>query len=157
LLDSMPMPVWLKGLDGRIQWANAAYIAAVEAKSLSEVRERQIELLEQNQRRAVATALGKGPSFNKRMSLVINGERKAHDVIVAAAGQSIAAIAVDVAALEKAESEIGRQMSTYDRTLDRIRTAAAVFDREQRLTFYNEAYRKLWGLDRDWLDGKPTN
>src|SRR5262249_50034211 len=94
LLDAIPMPIWLKGSDGRIQWANAAYIAAVEAKSLMEVRERQIELLEQSQRKAVAAALDKQPSFRKRMPLVINGERKAHDVIVTATGQSIAAIAV---------------------------------------------------------------
>ena len=157
LLDAMPMPVWLKGLDGRIEWANAAYIAAVEAKTVAEVCERQIELLEQSQRKAVTAALAKGPGFTRRMPLVINGERKPHDVIVKATEQSIAAIAVDVSALEKAESEIGRQLSTYDQTLDRIRTAAAVFDRDQRLTFYNEAFRRLWGLDQDWLDQKPTN
>jgi signal transduction histidine kinase len=157
LLDAIPMPVWLKGPDGTLQWANAAYIAATEAKSLEEVCERQIELLEQAQRKAVAAALAKGDRFTKRLPLVINGERKAHDVIVTATDKSVATIAVDVAALEKAESEIGRQMSTYDRTLDRLRTAAAVFDREQRLTFYNEAFRKQWGLDQVWLDSKPSH
>ncbi len=157
LLDAIPMPVWLKSLDGQVQWANTAYIAATEAKSLNDVRERQIELLEQSQRKAVATTLAKGARFSKRLPLVINGERKAHDVIVTATDQSVAAIAVDVAALEKAEGEIGRQMSTYDRTLDRIRTAAAVFDREKRLTFYNEAFRKQWSLEQEWLDAKPSH
>lgn len=157
LLDSIPMPVWLKGPDGKLQWANAAYVAAAEAKTLEEVCERQIELLEQAQRKAVTAALAKDKRFTKRLPLVINGERRAHDVIVTATGRSVAAIAVDVEALEKAESEIGRQISTYDRTLDRLRTAAAVFDREQRLTFYNEAFRKQWGLDQGWLDSKPAH
>jgi signal transduction histidine kinase len=157
LLDAIPMPVWLRSLDGRIDWANAAYVTAVEAKSLEEVVERQIELLEQSQRKAVSAALAKGQRFSKRFPLVVNGERRAHDVIVSAGEQSVSAIAVDVAALEKAESEINRQSSTYDRTLDRIRTGAAVFDKDRRLTFYNEAARKLWGLEQDWLDSKPTS
>ena len=33
LLDAIPMPVWLRAQDGRIEWANTAYITAVEAKT----------------------------------------------------------------------------------------------------------------------------
>ena len=157
LLDAIPMPVWLRALDGRIEWANTAYITAVEAKTLNDVKDRQIELLEQSQRKSVASIIAKGQRFARRLPLVVNGERKAHEVIVTASNQSTAAIAVDVAALEKAEGEINRQISTYDRTLDRIRTGAAVFDRDQRLSFYNEACRKLWGLDQEWLDSKPSS
>jgi signal transduction histidine kinase len=157
LLDSLPMPVWLKDRDGIIQWANQAYITAVEAKSLAEVRDRRIELLESRQRKAVATAVASSQRFSGRLPLVINGDRKPHDVIVTAADNAIAAIAIDVAALEQAQGELNRQMTAYDRTLDRVRTAAAVFDREQRLTFYNEAYRKIWQLDAAWLDSKPTS
>lgn len=157
LLDALPMPVWLRGQDGLIQWANAAYIAAVEAKSLAEVKEKQSELLEQSQRKAVANSLARTLGFRRRLPLIIDGERRAHDVIVTTSERSTAAIAVDVAALEKAESEINRQISTYDRTLDRIRTGAAVFDKDQRLTFFNEAFRKQFGLDHDWLEGKPSN
>ncbi len=157
LLDAIPMPVWLRGQDGQIQWANAAYIAAVEAKSLVDVKEKQSELLEQSHRKAVANGLARTLQFRRRLPLIIDGERRAHDVIVTASERSTAAIAVDVAALEKAESEINRQISTYDRTLDRIRTGAAVFDKEQRLTFFNEAFAKLFGLDHDWLEAKPSN
>ncbi len=157
LLDALPMPVWLRGQDGLIQWANAAYIAAVEAKSLAEVKEKQSELLEQSQRKAVANGLARTLGYRRRLPLIIDGERRAHDVIVTTSERSTAAIAVDVAALEKAESEINRQISTYDRTLDRIRTGAAVFDKDQRLTFFNEAFRKQFGLDHDWLESKPSN
>ena len=156
LLDAIPMPVWLQARDGGIQWANAAYLAAVEVTTLPEVQERQIELLEQSQRKMVAAALAKGTRFARRLPLIINSERRAHDVIVTSTEQSICSIAVDVAALEKAEGEIDRQSSTYDRTLDRIRTGAAVFDRDKRLTFYNEAFRKLWRLDQEWLDSNPS-
>ena len=157
LLDAIPMPVWLRGQDGAIKWANAAYLKAVEAKSLDEVREKQSELLEQSQRKMVLNGLAKTLSFRRRLPLIIDGERRAHDVIVTTSERSTAAIAVDVTALEKAEGELNRQLSTYDRTLDRLRTGAAVFDKDQRLSFFNEAFRKQFGLDHEWLEGRPTN
>ena len=156
LLDALPMPVWLKGADGRIQWANTSYLTAVEARDLDEVRERQLELLGQRQRKAVTAALAAGNRYAKRLNLVLNGERKAHDVIVTTTDRTTSAIAVDVTALERMQGELNRQLSTYDRTLDKVRTAAAVFDREHRLTFFNEGYAKTWGLDGKWLDSKPS-
>jgi signal transduction histidine kinase len=157
LLDALPLPVWLKGSDGRIEWANKAYIKAVEAADLAEVKERQHELLESRQRAMVARALGKGEGFAKRLHLIINGERKAHDVIVLPVESCIAAAAIDVAALETAQGELNRQITAYDRTLDRVTTAVAIFNRERRLTFFNDAYRKLWQLDAAWLDKRPAD
>jgi len=46
LLNSLPLPVWFRHSDGRIEWVNEAYVKAVEARDGKEVRERQIELLE---------------------------------------------------------------------------------------------------------------
>ena len=34
-------------------------------------------------------------------------------------------------------------------------TATAIFNGNQRLTFCNEAYVELWGLDQNWLDTGP--
>ena len=51
------------------QWVNEAYVKAVEAGSETEVRERQIELLEMRQREAVAAALAKGIPYRERVHL----------------------------------------------------------------------------------------
>ena len=59
-------------------------------------------------------------------------------------------------ALEKAQGEPDRQAVPYDRTLDRVATAVAIFNAQQQLVFFNEAYRKLWQLDEDWLKTRPT-
>ena len=56
LLNALPMPAWFRDSGGRIQWVNEAYAKAVEASSESEVRERQIELLEMRQREAAGSA-----------------------------------------------------------------------------------------------------
>ena len=73
LLNTLPMPVWLRAPDGRLIWVNTAYVNAVDAKSELEVLERQIELLETRQRKAVAkvdrrrtTLQGPRPSRRRR-------------------------------------------------------------------------------------------
>lgn len=156
LLDALPIPVWLRTKDGRLTWVNNAYVRAVEAKSRAEVQERQIELLEQRQRRAAARALARGEGYRGRMPLIVGGERRPHDVTVIPFEDATAAAAIDVMAIEKTQSELERQAVSYDRTLDRVATAVAIFNGQQQLVFFNEAYRKLWQLDEEWLKSRPS-
>jgi len=158
LLDTLPIPVWLRGKDGRITWVNNAYVKAVEAHSRAEVQERQIELLEQRQRKTAARALSRGDSYRGRISLVVGGERKPHEVTVIPFEDATAAAAIDLtASAERVQGDIDRQIAAYDRTLDRVATAVAIFNHQQQLVFFNEAYGKLWNLEADWLKTRPTD
>jgi len=157
LLNSLPLPVWFRNSDGRIEWVNDAYVKAVEARDDKEVRERQIELLEARQREAVQTALAKGTPYRERVHLISGGARKAHDVVVLPLEGARVGAAIDVAALETAQGELVRHVAAYERTLDRVATGVAIFGPDQRLTFFNEAYRKLWLLDPHWLATKPSD
>ena len=157
LLDTLPMPVWLRGKDGRLTWVNNAYVKAVEAHSRAEVQERQIELLEQRQRKTAARALSRGDSYRGRLPLIVGGERKMHDVTVIPFQDATAAAAIDVTVFERAQGDIDRQLAAYDRTLDRVATAIAIFNREQQLVSFNEAFARLWRLDPDWLKSRPTD
>jgi len=156
LLDALPIPVWLRSKDGRLTWVNNAYVRAVEARSRAEVQERQIELLEQRQRRAAARVLARGESYRGRIPLIVGGERRTHDVTVLPFEDAIAAAAIDVVAIERTQGELERQAVPYDRTLDRVATAVAIFSAQQQLVFFNEAFRKLWQLDEEWLKSRPT-
>lgn len=157
LLEALPMPVWIKATDRRIVWVNPAYVRAVEARDADEVISAQIELLDPRQRLAVASDLTGNQACRRREPLNVAGVRKTHDILAVPVNGTVAAVAIDVAELETAKGELDRQMSAYDRTLDRVSTAVAVFDRNQALTFYNDAYRKLWELDPGWLDRQPTD
>ena len=42
-------------------------------------------------------------------------------------------------------------------TLDRLQTAVAIFGKDQKLTFYNRAFVKLWGFPEAWLDRHPSD
>ena len=157
LLNTLPLPVWLRAANGRLIWVNAAYVQAVEAKSELEVLENQIELLESRQRKSVKKALEQGESYKSRVHLVAGGERKPHDVVVLPVDDMSAGAAIDVTDLETAQDELARQISAYDRTLHRVETAVAIFNREQHLVFHNEAFEKLWSLDVEWLASRPSD
>src|SRR5262245_42243496 len=157
LLNALPLPVWFRNSDGRIEWANEAYVKAVEARDDKEVRERQIELLEARQREAVQAALAKGAAYRERVHLISGRPRKAHDVVVLPLEGATVVAAIDVAALETAQGELVRHVAAYERTLDRVATGVAIFGPDQRLTFFNEAYRKIWLLDPHWLATNPSD
>ncbi len=156
LLDSLPMPTWFANDKGRITWANTAYVKAVGADASSEVLDLPVELLEARKREKAKTALAKGPRYSERMPLVIDGQMHAHDVSIIALDQSSAGIAMDVEALENAKVDADRRTAAYDRTLHRVATGVAIYGRDMRLAFFNDAYRSIWELDVDWLAGNPT-
>ena len=157
LLSALPHPAWLRDQTGRLTWVNAAYIKAVDAESEAEVVDGQIELLETRQRKAVNRVLKMGETFKERLPLVVGSERKSHEVTVLPLGDATAGAAIDVADLETAKGELDRQVAAYDRTLDRVTTAVAIFNAERKLTFFNAAYQKLWRLDADWLAASPAD
>lgn len=157
LLDTLPMPVWLRAADGRITWVNGAYVAAVEAGSEAEVIERQIELLDSRERRAVDKTLAEGHAYRDRAHIIAGGERKPHDIVILPIDDISAGAAIDASAVETVQGELERQIAAYDRTLDRVSTAVVIFNREQHLVFFNDAYSRLWQIDPGWLNERPSD
>ena len=157
LMSALPMPVWFRNEEGALTWVNDAYIKAVEAQSLEDCIERQIELLEARQRAEVTEKLSATHAYRKRMHVVTTGERRTFDLVAERTpGGSIGA-AIDVAALENVQGELERQSEAHDRMLDRVTTAVAIYGNDQRLTFFNNAFYKLWNLDPEWLQTRPLN
>ena len=160
LLNALPVPIWLRDGDGRISWSNGAYVTAVDAEDAAQVQDRQIELLESRQRNILKDLARQGlpavPSA-RRMHLNVNGERRPHDLFIIPIGEQMATAAFDVSDLARAESELARLRAANDQTLDRVATGVAIFDRDQKLTFFNGAYASLSRLDPVWLEGAPTN
>lgn len=58
---------------------------------------------------------------------------------------------------ETSRAESKASIETHFRSFDRLATAFAVFDAEQRLAHYNQAYVDLWQLDPAWLDTHPRD
>ncbi len=60
-------------------------------------------------------------------------------------------------ARERVRAETKPSMETHFRSFDRLATAFAVFNGNQRLAHYNQAYVDLWQLDPDWLATHPRD
>jgi signal transduction histidine kinase len=158
LLDAIREPVWLRDPDGRLAWANRAYVAAVEAKDLDSVRARGVELLDRAARAELQRRRAGGLPAQARIAAIVAGARCVLDVSESPApGGGSAGIAVDVSELEAVRADLQRQMQAHVRTLDQLPTAVAIFDGKQRLVFHNAAYRQLWHLDQAFLDARPSD
>ncbi|AMJ62398.1 sensor histidine kinase [Bosea sp. PAMC 26642] len=157
LLAGLPQPAWLRGPDGRMTWSNAAYARAVEAPDGAEAARKGLELLDRSERDEAARARREGRMFSARAPVVVAGQRRTLDIIEMPTPTGSAGIATDMSELEAVRADLQRQMDAHVRTLDRLKTAVAVFDASQRLVYANSGYETLWSLDAAFLQGGPSD
>src|SRR5581483_445426 len=82
-----PWPIWAKGENGALTFANPAYVRATEATSVSDAQERKLELLDSSDRTAMERGLKEAAHFTSRLPIVIGGERRMYDVRSVNVGQ----------------------------------------------------------------------
>lgn len=157
MLDSMDQPVWMRGADGRLSWANAAYARAVEAPDGAAAAALGVEFLDSAMRDEIAEARGRGEVFRRRLPAVVAGTRRIFDVVDIPTAEGSAGLALDVSDVEALQSDLSRRMESHRRTLDELATAVAIFRADGVLAFHNQAYRQLWGLDTAFLEQAPTD
>ncbi|MEM6414444.1 MAG: ATP-binding protein [Pseudomonadota bacterium] len=159
-LETAPVPAWRRGPDLKIVWANPSYVETVEATTAALVYKDQIELDSAARRLATKAAKEKKPQ-TARIAVNVRGDRRimeitetpAHD----GAGAGVSGFAIDVTELEKTKSDLGRHLESNKRTLDQIPTAVAIFGVNQELSYYNSAFRSLWGFETAELDARPSH
>ncbi|MEN5084225.1 ATP-binding protein [Bosea sp. TWI1241] len=157
LLSALPQPVWTRDRDGKLSWVNAAYARAVEAGDDRAVVEGGLELFDRAERERAARARAEGRVFATRAPAVIAGQRRIVDIIETPTPAGHAGIATDMSELEAVRADLQRQMDAHAGTLDRLKTAVAVFDASQRLVYHNSGYETLWQLDPAFLESRPTD
>jgi signal transduction histidine kinase len=152
-----PWPIWAKSAKGSLAYANAAYTRATEAASVSDATDRNLELLDSDDRAEMERALAASEAFTARLPIVARGERRIYDVRVVKIGGSSVGVAIDASEAVALSSALVRMAEAHRRTLDQLSSGVAVFDAQRRLAFYNDSYRRLWDLDRVFLDGNPDD
>jgi signal transduction histidine kinase len=157
LVEALPSPVWARDFAGSLVFANAAYVRAVEARDAADAIARRTELLDRAAREEAMRMRGGGSAFTSRVPAIVAGQRRCFDVIDVPTRQGSAGLAFDVTELEAMRGELKRIGDAHRRTLDQLATGVAIFGADQRLAFYNTAYRSLWDLDPAFLDQNPTD
>ena len=80
-----------------------------------------------------------------------------YEALDAETGTPAAQLAAQDGAEERSAPEKGPSVETRFRSFDRLATAFAVFDENERLTHFNQAYVDLWQLDPAWLATHPRD
>jgi signal transduction histidine kinase len=152
-----PWPIWAKRAGGALVFANAAYARATEANNPADAIDRNLELLDSDDRNNLARALNDNQPFTARVPIVISGERRIYDVHAQNVLGGSAGMAIDASEAAALSAALVRMAEAHRRTLDQLSSGVAVFDAQRRLAFYNDSYRRLWDLDRTFLDSNPDD
>ena len=156
MLGKAPFPAWRVSGVGRLQWANKAYVEAVEGASQDRVLERQI-MLDEKAVEQVRRTLSEGAEIDETRHIGIQGERRAMRVLTFPVSGGVGAMAFDVTDQERAREDLDRHVKAHDETLNHVADAVAIFSSERRLSFYNRAFAKMWDLDEGFLLDMPTH
>ncbi len=157
LLDAVEQPVWRRDTSGRLTWVNHAYSDAVDAAAPAQALEEGREFLGTVARETIRASVTPESPYHDRISTVVHGNRTIYDIVDVVAATGSAGMAVDVSEAESVREELKRTLRSHAETLDHLATPVAIFDRDRRLQFYNQAFVTLWGLDLSFLDSRPDN
>lgn len=154
---AVPLPVWARRSNGTLSFANAAYAQATDAASIADAIERNLELLDHDDRATMTRALADRNVFEARVPVVTGGQRRILDIHALNVTGGSAGIAVDATEAASLRASLERMAEAHRRMLDQLSSGVAVFDAARRLTFYNDSYRRLWDFDRAFLDDNPDD
>jgi len=165
LIEVAPFPMWFRDTRLELALVNLAYVKAVEAPGAAAVIEQGIELLEPvagvSAAEAAEQARLAAAAQMRTVPVTIAGERRIMRVVdvplAPQGGKSIgvAGYAIDVQELESERGAHRRFADTQRELLDRLSAAVAQFDGDHGLSFANQPFRRLFGLDIEQVAERP--
>ena len=157
IVDALPVPVWLRDRTLSLVWGNQTFLATTGATSAEAAAAAQ-SAIDRTERDLAATARNQGAAFEARRFAVVGGHRRALAFTETPIdGLGVVGSAIDVTDVASAEAKLQQHIDAHADTLDKLATAVAIFGKDQRLSFYNHAFARLWDLPEKWLDGHPSD
>jgi PAS domain-containing protein len=156
LADALPIPVWVRGPDLQLRWANATFLRLVGAANCDEAV-RTNATLDRSEFDLESAALHGTDIVNAGRYAASAGERRALTInLCRLPDASIAASAIDVTDSVRTEARMQIAADAQSDLLDKLALGIAVFDADQRLIVNNSVYAGMWSFPQDWLDTHPT-
>ena len=157
ILDALPIPVWLRDKALALSWGNHAFLRATSSADLDSARRDQASL-DKSELDLAASARSQNVMIETKRFAVVAGQRRAIAFTEIPLGDAgIIGTATDVTDVAAAEARLQQHADAHADTLDKLQTAVAIFGRDQKLTFYNRAFVRLWGFPEAWLDRHPSD
>jgi len=151
LIEVAPMPMWFRGPDLALRMVNRAYVEAVGADSAEDVLARQVELVEPVEGLAAAQVAGRalagGAPVERIVQATLGNQRLALRVSDLPLGRvGVAGYAVDIEEQERRTRTLRAFRGAQRALLDQLSLGIAQFDRERRLAFANDPFRRIFKL-----------
>lgn len=152
LLNTLPMPVWLRDKDLRIVYFNNQFDKiAINKPGESPELDKQSKHLAQLAQEAQLER-------HEERHVIIDGQRYLYQFLEVPVVNSdeMAGMGYDVTSKEQVKADLERHISAQADLLESTASAIAIYGADTKLQFFNQAFRKLWDLDDNWLVTNPT-
>jgi signal transduction histidine kinase len=156
ILNQAPFPAWRMSGAGKLEWANSAYLAALDSKSLDQAIARNL-LLDQAAAEQARKAIEQDAPVEELRHVVIGQQRRAMKVVMFPLSGGVGGMAFDVTEAEDARDALAKHTRAHDQTLDHMSEGVAIFGPDKRMIFHNRAFATMWGLDPAFLADRPTH
>ena len=158
LFDALPMPVWHRGPDLRLTDCNTAFATMLDMPREAVLAAGGAPAPDYGggDGLRLARSAAAGTATSERRHIVVAGARRLFEITETpdpAGGTN--GFAIDRTGVESAESEMSRHVNAHGQVLESIHAAVAIYGANKRLSFFNSAFARLWGLEEDWLAGEP--
>ncbi|HYG26731.1 MAG TPA: ATP-binding protein [Caulobacteraceae bacterium] len=156
-LDARPEPIWIAGANGRVQWANRAWLTAVDARDVADALARGLSF--ERSADALATEAANVGERREAVRWASSGGRRRAFRFIAEPleGGGVGVWAQDATEAEEMRETLKRHVEAHDETLNHIGEAVAIFSQSRRLSFHNQAFAELWALEPAWLAERPSH
>lgn len=164
-LDALATPLWLANSLNPVAWCNTAY-AAIFGESKANILKHQslpdLTLLETNTQKLACDDLITHALKSKNPTTVQGrriegGKRLIYELRFepVPARDLLLCHMVDISDHEETKRDLKRADAAQAKLLENLRTAIAIFNADQKLGFYNQAFSHLWGLEDSYLNSHP--
>ncbi len=140
----------------KLDWANAAYLETLDAKSLEAAITRNLMLdagLAEQGRRALAA----GEDITELRRLPVRGALRTFKITVFPLAGGVGGVVFDVTEQEAVAERLAQLEQAHDETLDTLSEGVAIFNADRKMTFFNRAFVQISGLDPAFLAGHPSH
>lgn len=159
MIDNIAYPVWLRDENLNIVLSNKKFKEFLTGGE-EEILNPKGESISKN---LALIAQSSNKIKRQTVNIICNGERRSYEVIETPfhIEQSLDKICtvgslIDVNELDDLKRNLKLHQNAHLEILGTLGTGFAVFNDKYKLSFYNKAFAKLWGLEDVWLESKPT-
>ncbi len=162
LLDSLPLPVWMRDRAGTLIYCNLDYSNAINLDQ-DEILATGAELLGRNKQKEArslterAFTSADGNFVYENHHVIVNGERR-----LLCIGETrlnpdlVLGFAQNYTPFEELKTSLSLHEKSQSQLLENLGIAISIFGADMRLAFSNSAYASLFHLSEDFLASRPS-